>query len=248
MHHTSAARRQRRPLAQELAAWNARYEARFGHVFLICATGVAAADVLASLQRRFPSSPHAELAAAAGEQAKITALRLDKLLASLDAAGAAAVAGAATAERRVGSVAGHLAAVPTAAAGAPRRSAITTHVLDTALGKPAAGVAVALEHRGAGHAGTAWAMLARGVTDGDGRCGTLLPPGAPLAAGQYRISFETEAYLAATAPPGAQQGAALPPFFPAVSIVFAVAPQQAAQHFHVPLLIAPYAFSTYRGS
>ena len=213
-------------------------------MFLICATGVSAADVLAALRRRFPSSPHAELAAAAAEQAKITALRLDKLLGSLDAAGASA--GAAAAERRVGSVAGHLAAVPTS--GAPRRSAVTTHVLDTALGKPAAGIAVALEHRGAGAGGAAFTMLSRGVTDADGRCGTLLPPGAPLAAGQYRISFETEAYLAATAPPPQAGTAPLPPFYPSCSVLFAVAPQQATQHFHVPLLIAPYAFSTYRGS
>ncbi len=234
--------------AKELAAWNARYEARFGHVFLICATGVAAADVLAALRRRFPSSPHAELAAAAAEQAKITALRLDKLLGSLDAAGSAANAGAVAAERRVGSVAGHLAAVPTSGGGAPRRSAVTTHVLDTALGKPAAGIAVSLEHRAAGHAGAAWTMLNRGVTDADGRCGTLLPPGAPLPQGQYRISFETEAYLAATAPPQQPGTPPLPPFYPACSVLFAVAPQQASQHFHVPLLIAPYAFSTYRGS
>ena len=82
---------------RELAEWNTLFEQRFGHVFVICATGVPAGVVLAELKRRYGSAPHAELRAAADEQAKITALRVDKLFGVSDAVSAA--------ERRVSAVA-----------------------------------------------------------------------------------------------------------------------------------------------
>ena len=110
-------------------------------------------------------------------------------------------------------------------------SAITTHVLDTARGRPAAGVPITLEIQ----AGESWRELGRGVTDDDGRLRTLLPDGQRPAAGTYRITFDTDAYFAGAAS-----------FFPTVEIQFRVtAPEQ---HHHVPLLLSPFGYSTYRGS
>ena len=115
-------------------------------------------------------------------------------------------------------------------------SAITTHVLDTARGRPAAGVAVVLEHGRVGEAG-AWHEIGRGVTDADGRIKALLAPGVHLAAGVHRLTFATGAYFAA------QDVAA---FYPEVRITFVVT--DPAQHHHVPLLLSPFGYSTYRGS
>lgn len=106
---------------------------------------------------------------------------------------------------------------------------ITTHVLDTARGRPAAGVPVVLERAER----LTWVEVGRGATDDDGRCKTLTPEGA-LRAGTWRLRFDTGAYLGAGA------------FFPEVQIAFVV--QDPAQHFHVPLLLSPYGYSTYRGS
>ena len=112
-------------------------------------------------------------------------------------------------------------------------SAITTHVLDTSLGRPAGGVDVTLELLGEGGA----RELGRGTTDADGRLRTLLPAGAPLAAGTYRITFQTGAYFASHGAAG---------FYPEVSVSFTV--HDGAQHYHVPLLLSPFGYSTYRGS
>jgi 5-hydroxyisourate hydrolase len=110
-------------------------------------------------------------------------------------------------------------------------SAITTHVLDTAQGRPAQGVPVQLDQRGSDGG---WSSLGSGRTDADGRLRTLLPQGQPLQAGTYRLRFDTAAYHGAGA------------FFPLVEIVFTVA--EAGGHCHVPLLLSPYGYSTYRGS
>ncbi len=112
-------------------------------------------------------------------------------------------------------------------------SAITTHVLDTSVGKPAAGVAVTLDKQEGG----AWKTLARGTTNADGRAAELLPPNAKFEAGTYRLRFDTAAYFRAR---GVES------FYPHVEIVFVV--KDAAQHYHVPLLLSPYGYSTYRGS
>jgi 5-hydroxyisourate hydrolase len=113
-------------------------------------------------------------------------------------------------------------------------SPITTHVLDTALGRPAAGIAVFLE---LADPEERWTELGRGLTDADGRISTLLPDGAILARGTYRLRFATAAYFTA---PGMQC------FYPEVVVLFRV--DDPASHFHVPLLLSPYAYSTYRGS
>jgi 5-hydroxyisourate hydrolase len=112
-------------------------------------------------------------------------------------------------------------------------SQITTHVLDTSVGRPAAGVPVMLEIAAPGGA---WKELSRGATDADGRLRHLLAPGA-LVKGTYRLTFETRAYFVQQKIMG---------FYPHVSIVFEVA--DAAEHYHVPLLLGPYGYSTYRGS
>ena len=111
-------------------------------------------------------------------------------------------------------------------------SRITTHVLDTARGQPAAGVAVALERRD----GDRWQAVGAGRTDDDGRLGTLTD-GIALAVGAWRISFAVGEWYAARGEMG---------FYPEVAIAFTVA--DADQHYHVPLLISPYGYSTYRGS
>ena len=115
-------------------------------------------------------------------------------------------------------------------------SAITTHVLDTARGRPAAGVAVLLE-QATGEPASGWSEIGHGITDGDGRVKALLAPGALLLAGVHRLTFATGAYFAA------QDVAA---FYPEVRITFTVT--DPTQHHHVPLLLSPYGYSTYRGS
>ena len=110
-------------------------------------------------------------------------------------------------------------------------ASISTHVLDTSLGRPAAGVAVALERV----EGERAQQIGAGKTDGDGRVRDLAG-GATLSAGRYRIRFATGEYLAA---------AGRAAFFPEVTIDFEVA---AEGHYHVPLLLSPFGYSTYRGS
>jgi 5-hydroxyisourate hydrolase len=109
---------------------------------------------------------------------------------------------------------------------------ITTHVLDTARGKPAADVPIVLERFDEDH----WWILGRGMTDADGRLRGLLPEGAPLVIGRYRLTFDTGAYFR-------DRGEAV--FYPEVTIVFTVADDE---HYHVPLLLGPFSYSTYRGS
>ena len=110
-------------------------------------------------------------------------------------------------------------------------AAVTTHVLDTALGRPAAGVPVRLSRLDADVA----TILGVGETDADGRCGDLAPP--RLEPGTYRLRFATAAYFAASGQVG---------FFPEVAVAFSLA--DPGQHHHVPLLLSPFAYSTYRGS
>jgi 5-hydroxyisourate hydrolase len=104
---------------------------------------------------------------------------------------------------------------------------ISTHVLDAVTGRPAAGLELVLSRR----ARDAWQELARRTTDTDGRVTDLADQ---AEAGVYRIVFETEAYLAAET------------FYPEVVVVFRVTDLGA--HYHVPLLLSPFAYSTYRGS
>jgi 5-hydroxyisourate hydrolase len=103
---------------------------------------------------------------------------------------------------------------------------LSTHVLDATSGRPAAGVAVRLTGDGE--------PLAEAVTDSDGRAREQFPD---LDAGHYTLTFDTGAYFATTG----QQG-----FYPEVAVTFAVT--DPGQHLHVPLLLSPFAYSTYRGS
>jgi 5-hydroxyisourate hydrolase len=111
-------------------------------------------------------------------------------------------------------------------------------VLDISAGRPAAGVAVTLE---AQDAGGAWSRLAEGVTDADGRLKDLLPAG-PLAARRYRLSFATGAWFAARG---------VRALHPSVSVTFEVGGdpgEPGGGHYHVPLLVSPFGYTTYRGS
>ena len=112
------------------------------------------------------------------------------------------------------------------------RSPITTHVLDTSIGRPAQGVAVVLERIENGSA----KAIARGETNADGRVADLLAPGS-IERGTYRITFSTGEYYR-------KRNTAC--FYPEVSILFAI--EATGEHYHVPLLLNPFGYSTYRGS
>jgi len=112
-------------------------------------------------------------------------------------------------------------------------SAITTHVLDTARGRPAAGVPVTLEIEAAG----GWILLGKGTTNADGRLSDLLAKETAIEAGVYRLIFDTSTYFT---------GGNVEAFYPLVTVVFKI--ENPGQHYHVPLLLSPFGYSTYRGS
>jgi len=112
-------------------------------------------------------------------------------------------------------------------------SAITTHILDVSKGCPARGVPVTLEQQ----TKTGWEIVGKGATDEDGRLRDLLDSKAILQTGNYRLAFDTETYFAKQQIEG---------FYPQVTVAFTV--RDAAQHYHVPLLLSPFGYSTYRGS
>jgi 5-hydroxyisourate hydrolase len=111
-------------------------------------------------------------------------------------------------------------------------SPITTHVLDIAQGCPAAGIAVRLEFCTADD----WQLCGQGITKDDGRVTDLLPASA-FAAARYRLTFATGEYFASRG---------MPTFYPQVIIEFSVT--STTEHYHVPLLLSPFGYSTYRGS
>ena len=110
---------------------------------------------------------------------------------------------------------------------------ISTHILDTALGRPAAGVELSLARL----TEDAWTSLNDAATDADGRCKYLLPEGEALQTGTYRVHFATATYYKA-------QG--LQGLYPYVEIVFEIS--DSSQHFHIPLLLTANGYTTYRGS
>lgn len=114
---------------------------------------------------------------------------------------------------------------------------LTTHVLDTASGRPAAGLAITLYRI----EGSDRSLIARAVTNADGRCDAPLLAGETMAVGVYELIFEAGAYLSGS-------GATLsePAFLDEIPIRFGIA--DAGAHYHVPLLLSPYGYSTYRGS
>ncbi|KAG2672001.1 hypothetical protein I3760_13G017800 [Carya illinoinensis] len=237
---------------QELSEWNARYREKFGFVFLICASGRTSDKILAELKNRYPNRPIIEFEIAAQEQMKITELRLAKLFSSkakdtIDQY--PAVVAKKVEEDRVSIIGGHLnvtseaTAVKTFQIPTRTRPPITTHVLDVSRGCPAAGIEVRLEM----WKGTqprplfgetdigGWIFQGSSTTDNDGRSGQLTSIVNVVDPGIYRISFNTGKYN----PAG---------FFPYVSVVFEIRESQGKEHFHVPLLLSPFSFSTYRGS
>jgi 5-hydroxyisourate hydrolase len=113
-------------------------------------------------------------------------------------------------------------------------SAITTHVLDTSRGRPAAGIPVRLEQM---QPDRTWKTIGNGETDRDGRLQTLLPADVSLVAGTYRLIFETKKYF---------DGLTARAFYPSIAITFEAAAGET--HYHVPLLLSPFGYSTYRGS
>ncbi|KAH9733661.1 Hydroxyisourate hydrolase [Citrus sinensis] len=238
--------------SQELSDWNNRYRLRFGFIFIICASGRTAAEILAELKKRYTNRPIIEFEIAAQEQMKITELRLAKLFSAKAKASSATFqysATAKTAEDRVSIIEGHLCASTEASAGKisqiPTRTRlpITTHVLDVSQGSPAAGVEVRLEMwKGIqprplfGETDVSgWVYQGSSTTNKDGRCGQLMGMIEDLNPGFYKITFNTGKYC----PEG---------FFPYVSIVFEIRESQKREHFHVPLLLSPFSFTTYRGS
>ena len=112
-------------------------------------------------------------------------------------------------------------------------SRITTHILDTARGCPAAGVAVTLYRQ----ADAGWELVGSTTTNSDGRGPDLLAGRGPLVAGVYRLHFATGAYAVARGDR---------PFYPWVDVVFELPAGE--DHYHVPLLLSPFGYSTYRGS
>ncbi len=189
--------------AEDLAALNAAYGARFGIPFIVCVRRHTRSSLLAQFRRRVELEPEAERATALEEIGHITRLRL---VDRVEGPGAPAVHGS-----------------------------LTTHVLDATLGRPAAGIAVALFEVG----GDRPEPLASAVTDAQGRTARPLLHGAPLRAGQYELRFDVGRYFAGTAP-------GQPPFLGVVPVRFGISEPEA--HYHVPLLVSPGAYSTYRGS
>lgn len=196
----------------ELDSAVAAYEERFGFACIIYAAGRSAADILAITKRRTANEIASELRVAAEQVAMITRLRLETLVCG---------------EGRV----------PHRGDG---RSPITTHILDTAVGRPGHGVALQLQIQSTtpDDSGTcSWRPLSSGVTNSDGRVLDLLPPTYNLRTGVYRVVFSVAPYFAA-------QGKDT--FFPEVVIAFVI--KAPTEHYHVPLLLSPHGYTTYRGS
>uniref|UniRef100_A0A0C9SB38 TSA: Wollemia nobilis Ref_Wollemi_Transcript_908_1369 transcribed RNA sequence n=1 Tax=Wollemia nobilis TaxID=56998 RepID=A0A0C9SB38_9CONI len=253
---------------QELVEWNHNYKEKFGFVFLICASGRSTPEILDALKKRFSNRPIVELENAAGEQQKITELRLAKLFAekgsTSQVVGASSeVAPVQSTDHRLSQIGAHLSSSGGSLehvslhSSSRTRPPITTHVLDVSHGKPGVGIEILLESwKGPSAAiGTflnfkdsvGWTLLGFSVTDNDGRCGSLMPVMDHVPAGFYRISFNTGKYYMKMGADmhGSETKSG---FYPYVSIIFEIKPFQTLEHFHVPVLLSPFSFTTYRGS
>ena len=111
-------------------------------------------------------------------------------------------------------------------------SQITTHVLDTSLGKPAQGISIILEEK----SNDGWNALGSGTTNSDGRISDLLPKEKKVSVGTYRLVFKVKPYF---------DEMKIKSFYPEITIEFEITSDT---HYHVPLLLNPFGFSTYRGS
>ena len=182
---------------QSLANANADYENKFGFIFIVCATGKSADEMLRLLNDRLANTDD-EIGIAMGEQHKITLIRFKKML-------------------------------PEANWQWMKVSQLTTHVLDTSVGKPGKDITIQLKNANG-------RVISQGVTNADGRIPDLLPSERYLAPGNYKIVFDTGNYFKASNVKG---------FYPEVEIQFTVIDES---HYHIPLLINPFGYSTYRGS
>ncbi|KAH9532115.1 hypothetical protein CY35_19G072500 [Sphagnum magellanicum] len=264
-------------ILQELAELNRQYEAKFGFVFLVCASGKSSAEILSILKARFRNRPILELQIAAAEQQKITELRLAKLMSVNSQLSSSAITEGDTMQvekvtsptdlstnQNLGSSTDNSSSEvieklnPATSTVANLRPPITTHVLDVTLGRPGSGIDVALhwwtqtspsaEKISDGDENGFWVPLGKSVTNNDGRAGPLMPTSNKIQPGIYRLTFNTGTYLTRTNSSVNQQEGVSGGFYPYVMIVFEVKPSQVSEHFHVPVLLSPYAFSTYRGS
>ena len=188
-------------LMESLVKVNTDYESKFGFIFIVCATGKTAGEILRLIRDRVKNDPDEEPGIAMNEQQKITLIRLQKLLK--------------TADFKFLSM-----------------SQITTHVLDTSTGTPGTAITVKLMFK----VNDIWQTMAQGITDSGGRINDLLPPEKKLSPGIYKLVFETGNYFKALQVIG---------FYPQVEIQFTI---NEDAHYHVPLLINPFGYSTYRGS
>lgn len=255
---------------QELVEWNQKYKEKFGFIFLICASGRSTPEILDALKKRFGNRPIVELEIAAGEQQKITELRLAKLFAEKGSSTTQTVTAFSnippqqSTGRRLNHIGAHLISSSEGSVehrpmqtSSRKRPPITTHVLDVSHGKPGVGIEVSLESWNSptvppdmflsSRDTVGWTLLGSSITDNDGRCGPLMPVVDHVPAGMYRITFNTGKYYtqmgAATVGSETKSG-----FYPFVSIVFEIKSFQTLEHFHVPVLLSPFSFTTYRGS
>lgn len=228
-------------------------------------------------QARFRNRPIMELQIAAAEQQKITELRLAKLMSVNSQLSSSAITEGDTMQveketsptdlstnQNLGSSTDNSSSEvteklnPATSTVANLRPPITTHVLDVTLGKPGSGIDVALhwwtqtspsaEKISDGDENGFWVPLGKSVTNNDGRAGPLMPTSNKIQPGIYRLTFNTGTYLTRTNSSVNQQEGVSRGFYPYVMIVFEVKPSQVSEHFHVPVLLSPYSFSTYRGS
>ena len=186
---------------EALSKANTEYENKFGFIFIVCATGKSADEMLQLLLERLKNTAVEERNIAMGEQQKITIIRFRKLL---DESNFQFL----------------------------KVSQITTHVLDTAVGLPGTAISIKLQSKQNG----IWHTLAQGITNADGRIPDLLPEQRNLKADTYKMVFDTGNYYSK---------ANIKTFYPEVEIIFNTFD---AMHYHVPLLVNPFGYSTYRGS
>ena len=184
---------------EALAKANSDYETKNGFIFIVCATGKSATEMLALLNDRLQNSAEEELHIAMGEQQKISIIRFKKML-------------------------------PDADFSFLKVSQITTHVLDTSTGIPGKDISIRLQAL----RNNIWQTIAQGITNSDGRIPDLLPQERTLKPDTYKMVFDTGSYYANTKT-----------FYPKVEIIFNTFDET---HYHVPLLVNPFGYSTYRGS
>ena len=186
---------------EALSQANTDYETKFSFIFIVCATGKSANEMLQILLDRLKNTAEEELHIAMGEQQKISIIRFRKLLTEGDFSFL-------------------------------KVSQITTHVLDTAVGLPGANISIRLQQK----RNNSWQTIAQGITNADGRIPDLLPQERNLKPATYKMVFDTGSYYA---------NQNLKTFYPEVEIQFSTFDET---HYHVPLLINPFGFNTYRGS